>query len=406
MRGFHRERHALLFLAICLLTGNASAAEDCVPIGEVLLPASNKLITVHDLIEANKDNKIVLLGEHHDNMEHHRWQLQMIIALHTLNPDLVLGFEMFPRRTQPVLDRWVRGELTEEQFLKQVNWDEYWSFDPQLYMPLFHYARMNNIPMYALNVDRSLIHQVGKLGWKNTPEAEKEGISTPLPPSDGYRQILATVFMQHGEDHEGTPEELAAKAMKMPGFPRFVESQQVWDRAMAEGIANGIKHHPKAQFIAVMGSGHMMYHFGVPEQLADLHAAKPAVLIPWDPEFDCSYIQKDFADAVIGLKSIRAADKSDEDRPRLGIYLDHSDKGVIIAKVIPDSIAAGLGLQKNDVIVQMAGVTINEISQVIDIVKATQFGTWLPMRIKRQNETMDMVAKFPPRETKQNMERN
>lgn len=389
------------YLAIFILVFAHSSlkADDCVPVGKVLQPKTNTWINTAKLIGSSKAEKIILLGEHHDNMEHHRWQLQMITALHTLNKDVVLGFEMFPRKAQPVLDQWVNGELTERQFLKQVDWETYWSFDASLYMPMFHYARMNRIPIYALNIERSLIRQVGKEGWENIAVEQREGISAPSPASDGYRQMLAGVFMQHGKNHSETPsEEQIAKAMAVPGFNRFVESQQVWDRAMAEAIANGVQKHPKAQFLAVLGSGHMMYRYGVPEQLAALDMPKPAVLIPWDKEFECGYIQKDFADAVIGLKSIRHSEQDKAaDKPRLGIYLEATDAGVIVGKVISGSIAEQLELQANDVITSMAGIEIIEVSQVIEIVQATQFGTWLPVTIKRGSELKEVLAKFPPR---------
>ena len=386
-------------MTFLLLASSITQANDCVPTGSVLLPATNKQISVVELIKDNSDKKIVLLGEHHDNMEHHRWQLQMINGLYTLHPDIVLGFEMFPRQMQPVLDKWINGDLTEQQFLEDTNWNEYWSFDAQLYLPMFHFARMNKIPMIALNVDRGLIREVGQKGWKYVSKDLKEGISDPAPASEGYRQMLASVFMQHGENHgKGDSEELIKKAMAMPGFSRFVESQQVWDRAMAEAIATGVKDHPQSQLIAVLGSGHMMYGYGVPEQLTDLNMPKPSILIPWDPEFECDYIQKSFADAVIGLKAIRFSEQQQEhDKPRLGVYLDSSDKGVFIANIAHNSIAEQLGLKKNDLIVQMAGVQVSEIQQVIDIVKATQLGTWLPFSIKRDDTLIDMVAKFPPK---------
>ena len=390
---------AYLSIFILALVHSSLKADDCVPVGKVLQPKTNTWINTAKLIRASADERIVLLGEHHDNMEHHRWQLQMITGLHTLNEDIVLGFEMFPRKVQPVLDRWVNGELTEQQFLKQVDWTTYWSFDARLYMPMFHYARMNNIPVYALNIERSLIRQVGKEGWKNISVDQREGISDPEPASAGYRQMLAGVFMQHGEKHSHPPtEELVAKTMAMSGFKRFVESQLVWDRAMAEAIASGVREHPQAQFVAVLGSGHMMYRYGVPEQLAALGLPKASVMIPWDREFECDYIQADFADAVIGLKSIRLS-KAEEnvDKPRLGVYLEAADGGVIIGKVVADSIAEQLMLQPNDVIAVIAGIKITEVSQVIDIVQATQFGTWLPITIKRGTELIKLVAKFPPR---------
>ena len=47
--------------------------------------------------------------------------------------------EMFPRRLQPVLDRWVAGGLSEAEFLKQAEWDRVWHYDPQLYLPILHF---------------------------------------------------------------------------------------------------------------------------------------------------------------------------------------------------------------------------------------------------------------------------
>lgn len=390
----------LSYLAIFILifAQTSVKADDCVPVGKVLQPSTNSWTTTVELLHANVDKKIVLLGEHHDNMEHHRWQLQMITGLHTLNPEIVLGFEMFPRKAQPILDKWVSGELSEQEFLKQVGWDEYWSFDPSLYMPMFNYARMNAIPIYALNVERSLIKQVGKQGWDKVDVEQKEGVSRPAPASDGYQQMLAGVFMQHGDKHsETSAEELVSKAMAIPGFSRFVESQQVWDRAMAEAISKGVTEHPKAQFVAVLGSGHMMYRFGVPEQLTALKMPSPSVLVPWDLDFECDYIREDFADAVIGLKSSRFSEQqTNSNKPRLGVYLEADEGKVRIGKVVAGSIAEELELQSGDMIFSMAGIEITEVSEVIQTVQATQLGTWLPMTIKRGNKLIELVAKFPP----------
>ena len=78
---------------------------------------------------------VVLLGEQHDEDDDHRWQLQVLAALHSRRPDMVIGFEMFPRRTQPVLDRWVAGELTAKQLLEQAEWDTVWKLPAELYLP-------------------------------------------------------------------------------------------------------------------------------------------------------------------------------------------------------------------------------------------------------------------------------
>ncbi len=83
-------------------------------------------------------NRVILLGEQHDNPEHHRWQLETLAAVVRLRPGLVLGFEAFPRRVQASLDRWSRGELSSTAFLREVEWSRIWGFDPELYLPLLN----------------------------------------------------------------------------------------------------------------------------------------------------------------------------------------------------------------------------------------------------------------------------
>jgi len=83
-----------------------------------------------DAIAMLETHNVVLLGETHNEPDDHRWQLHTIETLFSLRPEMVLGFEMFPRRVQPVLDRWSRGELNETAFLDEVDWPRIWGFDP------------------------------------------------------------------------------------------------------------------------------------------------------------------------------------------------------------------------------------------------------------------------------------
>ncbi len=79
---------------------------------------------IDDAPVALAQNRVVLLGEQHDDPEHHRWQLETLRSLLRLRPDVVVGFEMFPRRVQPSLDRWSRGELSPTAFLRDVDWSQ------------------------------------------------------------------------------------------------------------------------------------------------------------------------------------------------------------------------------------------------------------------------------------------
>src|SRR5207237_3052731 len=83
------------------------------------------------------NSAVVLLGESHTNVDHHRWQLHTLAALHGQGGHLVICFEAFPRRLHSVLDDWIEGKLTSEAFLTASEWRQVWGYDAALYMPLF-----------------------------------------------------------------------------------------------------------------------------------------------------------------------------------------------------------------------------------------------------------------------------
>jgi uncharacterized iron-regulated protein len=223
--------------------------------------------------------------------------LHVVAALAAQRPDLVLGFEMLPRRVQPVLDRWVNGELSEEEFAKQLDWDAIWSFDFGYYLPLFHLARMHRVPLRALNVDRALFNRVTAAGWDAVPPADREGVGTPAPASRDYLRFLAGSFLRHNPPDAPA---VAADAQQLR-FLRFVQGQQLWDRAMAEAIAAAARSAGAPLVVGVMGSWHIVNRHGVPEQLRDLKLEDVAVGVPWDQHFECAQLTPEFADVVFGI---------------------------------------------------------------------------------------------------------
>lgn len=366
-------------------------AEICVPPSTWLVPGTKTILSTPALVSRMAGNRVVLLGEFHDDEDHHRWQLHTLAALYAARPDLSMGVEMLPRAVQSVLDRWVAGQLSESEFLKEVRWGDYWSFDPALYMPLFHFARINHIPIYALNVDKKLIRKIGEQGWASIPQAEREGVTDPAPASEDYISLLAGSFQMHGKPHQnGAPS--ADDVRKNPAFLRFVESQQLWDRAMAQVIAEAAQRKNPPLVVGIMGSGHMMNDFGVPEQLAAMGIKDVAVLIPWDNQIDCAELTANFADAVFGLPEVKEAA---DNKPRLGVAIEPNDSGVSVTQVTADSIAQLAGIEAGDVIVEIAGLVKPKVSDVVDAVQHMEPGTWLPIAIKRAGKQIEVIAKFP-----------
>ncbi|MBI3776970.1 MAG: ChaN family lipoprotein [Gammaproteobacteria bacterium] len=288
-------------IGVILLLGAtlAHAQESCVTPGRYFHPALQQTVPVAETLRRVSKRRVVLLGEHHDNAEHHRWQLHTVAALAAIRPKIALGLEMVPRRLQPVLDRWSQGQLSEDEFVKQLDWDAIWSFDIQYYLPLFHLARMQRIPLYALNVERELFTRVTREGWDAIPQNLREGVTTPAPASKEYLRFLAASFLGHNPPDASSTGTTAAQDGEK--FLRFVQGQLLWDRAMADGLAEVAQSVNPPLVIGVMGSGHLVNRYGVPDQLKQLAVTDVAVLVPWDAHFDCAQLNRNFADGVFGL---------------------------------------------------------------------------------------------------------
>lgn len=370
--------------AQCLVPGGWARADGAAP----------QVVDGSALLAAMAQRAVVLLGEQHDDMDHHRWQLQTLAALHAQRPHMVIGFEMFPRRVQAVLDRWVAGELTESEFLAQSEWGKVWSMPAELYLPLFHFARINRIPMVALNIEPTLTRTIAEKGWEGVPAAQREGVGQAAAALADYEDFLFEIHEQHVLARGKS----AAKAGRNdPGFRNFVDSQLAWDRAMAEALVAGRQHHAGADgrlplAAAVMGNGHVRFGHGVAHQLRDLGENSIGQLMPVGANTACSELRAGLADAVF---AVPAARQSPLPPPRLGVALEEHAKGVRIAEVTAGSLAEQTGLRRDDIITEVAGKAAKRPLHIIAAVRTQPAGTWLPLKLQRGGDLMEVVVRFP-----------
>lgn len=376
---------ALCALTLLPVTGCASEAapqaEACSRPGVWLSHDGQRIHTADTpaLLAQLARQQVVLLGETHDSAEDHRWQLHTLAQLHALKSNLAIGLEMFPRRLQPVLDRWVAGELSETQFLRETDWDRVWGYDARMYLPLFHYARMNRLPMLALNVERSLVSAVDAKGWDAVPEAEREGLTRPAAPPQAYVEALRRVFAHHGH-----------KRQDEAAFARFVEAQATWDRAMAQAIAAHLERQPDALVVGIMGSGHVRFGHGVAHQLKDLGVTRVANLMTLEADGRCEGLTAGLADAVYVARAPQS------DPPRLGIAMESVSGGIRIAQVTAGSVADQAGLKVGDVVAEAAGVAVRTPQAMRQMIERQAPGTWLPLKVRRDGQELEIVARFPP----------
>jgi uncharacterized iron-regulated protein len=363
------------FVLLSIMGAHSARAQQCAPASwQRLDGARPAAVAAGALLDEVAQRDVVLLGESHEEADHHRWQLHTLAALHSRRPDMVIGFEMFPRRVQPVLDRWVAGELTPAQLLAETKWDEIWNVPAELYLPLFDFARLHRVPMVALNVDRKLIQAVAGKGWDAVPPAEREGLSRPAAAPKAYLAELERVYRDH---RERTP------------FKNFVEAQQTWDRAMAEALAR----QPRSRLaVGVMGAGHLRHGYGVALQLRDLGVRRIATLLPVAPD-ECRSLVAGVADAAFVLPPGAEAKPPP---PRLGVQLTQEGDSVRLAEVLAGSLAERSGLKKGDIVAAAAGKPLRRVADLVALVRAQPAGTWLPLEVERAGARHEVVVRFPP----------
>jgi uncharacterized iron-regulated protein len=306
--------------------------------------------------------EVLLLGEIHDSVADHAWQLRSLEAVSALRPRLALGLEMVATRKQPVLDRWNAGQLDEGALLEQLEWTRLWGHDANLYLPLLRWARQRGVPLLALNADPELVRRVRRQGWAAIPRAEREGIGTPAPAGASYQEQLRTAWRGHGGGSDAA--ELA----------RFIDSQLLRDRAMAERIAAARRQHPERLVVALIGRGHLQDGDGVPRQLRDLGLRRLLAL------------ERPALPPACGPVPAGA---------RLGAYLESADGAVWVRRLAAGSAGALAGLQPGDRILAVNDEPVERAGQVIRRVQLQPVGVPLRLTIERQGRRHRLMLRLP-----------
>jgi len=281
--------------------------------------------------------RVVFIGEDHERYDEHLNQLEIIQRLHITAPDhWVIGVEYFQRRFQPYLDAYIEGSISEREFLTKTEYFDRWGYDYRLYRPIFRYAREQHIPLVALNAERELTDEVGKVGLQSLPPSDRSRLPEEIDlPDTNYRERLREAFNEHPAGGN---------------FDRFVEVQSVWDETMAQSVADYLTAHPDKAMVVLAGGGHIAHGSGIPSRVQRrLPDARIAILLPEDKPDD----DPEGADYVLVSSKTELPPSG-----RMGITMDRSADsggGVRIKTVSPDSAAAKAGLQPGDRIVAIDG---------------------------------------------------
>lgn len=157
------------------------------------LPDGDPIPFIHLLEDINK-TRVIFVGESHDQIAHHQIQVKLIQNLVKKGKDVVVAMEMFESSKQPILDRWSQGLLTEEEFLKEIQWDTTWNMDYELYKGILDEAKSHRLKVIALNVQRDLVRKVAQSGIEGLSPEDKKKLPEMDLTDQSHRAYIKSIY--------------------------------------------------------------------------------------------------------------------------------------------------------------------------------------------------------------------
>jgi uncharacterized iron-regulated protein len=243
----------ILMLALLLLSACQHVSTPPPVAGEIRDLRSGQALTAEELIERLVRPSRLIVGEQHDNRDHHELQLWLLQSLGQRRPQGSLLLEMLTPDQQPRVDDVRHASTPPADLPGALAWESGWDWN--LYGPIVRFALSQPYPLLAANLDMP----------------EVRAVYANPPPLSGSRSNAASVkdelLKQVSDSHCGL--------LPTSQMPAMLAVQQQRDRRMAERLLAA-----PTPSLLFAGAYHARKDVGVPMHVLDLGEPQaPAVLM-------------------------------------------------------------------------------------------------------------------------------
>ena len=257
--------------------------------GEIRDLRTGQVLTAEQLLAALARPSRLIVGEQHDNRDHHALQLWLLQALGEQRTQGSLLLEMLTPDQQPHVDQVRQASKPPADLRDALAWQEGW--DWALYGPIIQFALTQPYPLLAANLDplevrAAYTHPAMPSGSRSSAEAVKDEL-----------------LKQVRDSHCG----LLPKSQ----LPAMLAVQQQRDRRMAERLLAA----PEPALLFA-GAFHARKDVGVPIHLMDLGAQEGATVLMLAQQG--SEVTVGMADYVWYTPKVKAPDYCKQMRKQLG----------------------------------------------------------------------------------------
>ena len=212
-------------------------------LGQIEDLRTGQLLTPGQLVERLAKARRVLVGEQHDNPDHHALQLWLLRALEQQRPQGSVLLEMLEPAQQAQVNAVQQHPPLPADLPKALAWQSGWDWN--LYGPIVRHVLAQPYPLLAANLDRSEVREV----YRQVPALEGPR-STAAP-------VTTALLDQVREGHCGLLPESQ--------MPAMLAVQQQRDRRIAQRLMQA-----PTPALLLAGAYHVRNDLGVPLHLLDL----------------------------------------------------------------------------------------------------------------------------------------
>ncbi len=244
----------LILLPACAPQWRAEHYRDHPLTGRIWSVAEARFVERAELIAALVPADFVLLGETHDNPDHHLLQAEIVAALAAAGRQPVLAFEMFDAAQAEALTAHLAASPNDAAGIgPAIGWEKSGWPDWALYQPVAEAGLAAGLELRAANMSRSEARGLAKSGLAGARQelVERLMLDQPLPEAE-----TKSLHQEIDDAHCGyAPKEMIA-AMAL--------AQTARDAQMAHAMSAGENADGA---ILIAGAGHARRDRGVPFHL-------------------------------------------------------------------------------------------------------------------------------------------
>ncbi|WP_223515677.1 ChaN family lipoprotein [Pseudomonas sp. GL-B-19] len=243
----------ILLLAVLLLSACQHVSEPPPVSADIRDLSTGETLTAQELIERLAKPSRLIVGEQHDNHDHHQLQLWLLQSLGERRPQGSLLLEMLTPDQQQRVDDVRHASTPPENLPAALAWQEGWDWD--LYGPIVRFALTQPYPLLAANLDNLEVRAV---------YAKPPALSGSRSNAASVKEVL---LAQISDSHCGL--------LPTSQMPAMLAVQQQRDRRMAERLLAA-----PTPSLLFAGAYHARKDVGVPIHVLDLGQAQaPTVLM-------------------------------------------------------------------------------------------------------------------------------